>query len=260
MSGYALQLQALHDAMVHKRPDAIVPLIKPTRHNALSPQERLAVYTDGYDIRLIDATLADYPALAHYMGEDECRKAIAAFVAATPSTYWDLNRYPVAFANFLKSYSPDKVAHALADLESAIAEVFWLPESKPLTPDALAGLSEDALGNQIFQLRPAAKLLKLDYAANEYLTAFRAEEYPTAINETTELLLVIRLDNEVKREILEPMEYELLHALNSGLPFNEALGQIADREALAIQLPHYIARWLQSGFFRSGVFDTILIG
>jgi len=250
MSGYALQLQALHDAMVHKRPDAIVPLIKPARHNELSPHERLAVYADGYDIRLIDATLADYPALAHYMGEDECRAAVAAFVGVTPSTYWDLNRYPVAFAAFLKGRVPDKAAHALADLECAIAEVFWLPESKPLTPDTLAWLSEDAFGNQTFQLRTAAKLLKLEYAANEYLTAFRAEEHAAAINEMPEPLLVIRLDNEVKREVLEPMEHDLLHALNSGQPFNEALNQIADQEALATTLPHYIARWLQSGFFR----------
>lgn len=250
MSGYAIQLQALHDAMVHKQPDAIMPLIKPARHNELSPQERLAVYADGYDIRLIDATLADYPALAHYMGEDECRAAIAAFVEVTPSTYWDLNRYPVAFADFLKRHSPDKSAHALADLECAIAEVFWLPESKPLTPDALAGLSEEAFGNQTFQLRTAAKLLKLDYAANEYLTAFRAEEHPKELAEKPEHLLVIRLDNEVKREVLEPMEHDLLHTLSSGQPFNEALNQIADQEALAITLPHYIARWLQSGFFR----------
>jgi hypothetical protein len=214
MSGYALQLQALHDAMVHKQPDAIIPLIKPARHNELSPQERLAVYADGYDIRLIDATLADYPALAHYMGKDECRAAIAAFVEITPSTYWDLNRYPVAFAAFLKRHSSDKAAHALADLESAIAEVFWLPESKPLTPDALAGLSEDAFGNQIFQLRTATKLLKLDYAANEYLAAFRAEKHPKELAEKPEHLLVIRLDNEVKRQILEPMEHDLLHALN----------------------------------------------
>lgn len=250
MSGYAIQLQALHDAMVHKQPDAIIPLIKPARHNELSPQERLAVYADGYNIRLIDATLADYPALAHYMGEDECRAAIAAFVGVTPSTYWDLNRYPVSFAAFLKGRVPDKAAHALADLESSIAEVFWLPESNPLTPDALAGLSEEAFGNQILQLRTAAKLLKLDYTANEYLTAFRAEEHPKELAEKSAHLLVIRLDNEVKREVLEPMEHELLHALSSGQPFNEALNQIVDQEALAIKLPHYIARWLQSGFFR----------
>lgn len=255
MSGYALQLQALHDAMVHKRPDAIMPLIKLARHHKLSPQERLAIYADGYDIRLIDATLADYPALAHYMGEDECRAAIAAiatiaaFVEVTPSTYWDLNRYPVAFAAFLKGRVPDKAAHALADLECAIAEIFWLPESKPLAPDALAGLSEEAFGNQIFPLRTAAKLLKLEYAANEYLTAFRAEEHPKELAGKPEHLLVIRLDNEVKREVLEPMEHDLLYALSSGQPFNEALNQIADQQALATSLPHYIARWLQSGFF-----------
>jgi hypothetical protein len=251
MSGYTEQLQALHDAMVHKQSDAIMPLIKPSRHNELSPQERLAVYADGYDIRLIDATLADYPALAHYMGADECRAAIAAFVSATPSTYLDLNCYPVAFADFLKGHSSDKASHALADLESAIAEVFWLPESQPLMPDALAGLSEDALGEHKLLLRAAAKLLKLDFSANDYLTAFRAEGHPKGINGQTEYLLVIRLDNEVKREVLEPMEHTLLYALGSGLPFNEALNHVTDQETLATKLPHYIARWLQSGFLKN---------
>lgn len=250
MSAYATQLQALHNAMVHKQPEAMLSLMKSARHNEFSLQERLAVYTDGYDTCLIDATIADYPALAHYIGEKECRAAITAFVNATPSFYWDLNRYPLAFANFLKRYSEDKSAHALANLESAIAEVFWLPESKPLTPDSLVGVSEQTFGEMRFYLRNAAKLLRLDYQVNAYLKAFRAGENPKQLKEAPEYLLVIRQDNEVKRAILEPMEYAMLHALSSEVRFSDALSRVKNQEALATKLPHYVARWLQNGFFR----------
>lgn len=250
MKTYAAQLQALHETIVYKKSEAALPLIKPARHNMLSPHMRLAIYTDGYDVRLIDATLADYPALNSLMGEKRCRDAVSAFVSATASMYWDLNRYPVAFANFLKHYSSDRAAHALAELESAIAEVFWLPESAPLTPDMPAELSEEELGNQQFMLRTAAKLLKLDYAANKYLTAFRAGDNILEPEETTEHLLVIRLKNEVRRIVLEPMEYALLAAINNGKSFGEALSLNDAQETLTEKLPHYIARWLQCEIFQ----------
>ncbi len=248
MSAYATQLQAMHEAMVRKQPENMLPLIKPARHNSFSSQTRLAVYADGYDIRLVDATIADYPALAHYMGEEECREAVAAFVSVMPSVYWDLNRYPVAFAAFLKGRAPDKAAHALADLESAITEVFWLPESKPLAPDALAGLSEEAFGNRTFRLRTAAKLLKLDYAANEYLTAYRANGSVCAPKKEIEHLLVIRAENEVQRIVLEPAEYRLLAAIGEGSTFSEALALVSE-QSLEHKLTAYMTRWFQIGVF-----------
>jgi hypothetical protein len=251
MSHYAKQLKALHDAMVHKQLSEILALVNPTRTADITADQRLAVYADGYDTRLIDVTLADYPALAHYMGAGSCRVAIAAFVAATPSRHWDLNKYPVAFAEYLARHAADPAAHAIAALESAIANVFWLPESAALTPEALAGLSEEAFAAQHFTLRTAAQLLVLDYAAHDYLTAFREGAAPDSIDDTAQYLLVIRNRNAVQREVLEKPEYELLAALQAGLTFGDAVANISNQEQLAERLPDYIARWFAGGFMQN---------
>ena len=251
MSSYATELQALHDAMVHKQPQAMLPFIKPARLSELSCMERLSVYVEGYDTRLIEATLADYPALTHYMGDAACRAAIAAFVAATPSRHWDLNFYPVGFANYLARFGADAAAHAIAALESAIAKVFWLPESVPLMPEALAGLSEEAFAAQRFTLRTAAQLLALEVAANDYLTAFREGVTPESIEKRPQYVLVVRHHHEVRREVLEQPEYALLNALQEGLPFGEAVASISDYPQLADHLPNYIARWFAGGFLQN---------
>lgn len=253
MSDYAQQLKALHEAMVHKQSHAMLPLIKPARHTDISVAERLAVYADGYDTRLIDATLADYPALAHYMGASTCRAAIAAYVAATSSRHWDLNRYPVAFADFFTQHAVDKAAHALATLEAAIAHVFWAAESEPLMPDTLSRLSEEALAAQYFTLRAASCLLVLDYDANDYLGAFRAGAAPDTLNKKLQHVLVVRHHNEVKREVLDLVEYELLAALQAGLTFGDAVATVSNQALLAERLPDYIARWFAGGFMQNSI-------
>lgn len=239
--------------MVHKRVKAMLPFIKPARLSELSCMERLSVYVEGYDSRLIEATFADYPALAHFMGAESCRAAIAAFVAATPSRHWDLNSYPVAFAEYLVRHEEDAAAHAIAALESAIAKVFWLPECAPLVPDALAGLSEEAFAAQRFTLRTAAQLLALEVAANDYLTAFREGMTPESIEKRPQYVLVVRHHHEVRREVLEQPEYALLNALQEGLPFAQAVASISDYPQLADHLPNYIARWFAGGFMQNNI-------
>lgn len=251
MSRYAQQLQALHQAMVRRETSPMLEHIIPARAAGFPAKARLAVYVDGYATRLIDTTLADYPALAHYMGAGPCRALVEAFVAATPSPHWDLNRYPVAFANYVAQHEPNAAAHAIAALESAIASVFWLPESAPLMPEALAALPEEAFAAQHFRLRTASHLLSLDYAAHEYLTAFRQGAAPDMIHKIPHYLLVIRHHNEVRREVLEQAEYELLHGLAHGLCFVQAVSSISNQERLAEKLPNYIARWFAGGFLQN---------
>ncbi|MFW0778142.1 MAG: putative DNA-binding domain-containing protein [Rickettsiales bacterium] len=250
MTDYARQLAIFHDAVVGRQQDALLALIKEARAGEITKQTRLDVYAKGYIERLADATLMDYPTLAHYMGEEECEKLIRTFAETTPSTHWDLNLYPVMLAEYMdKLNDVDKAACALAQLESAMAEVFWLPESKSLSPQSLMGLDEQAMGAQTFRLRTASCLLKLDYAANAYLQAFREDKVPETIEETTEYLLVIRHEDKLRRWPLDEKEYMILAALQEGSSFNEALEKAGDPEELAASLPTYIGKWLKDGVF-----------
>jgi hypothetical protein len=250
MSAYAKQLATLSEAIIDDRTDAMLPQIKITRADVITAEVRLAVYAGGYVERLRNAVLADYPTLAQYFGQDHLTQAIHAYIRQTPSRYWDLNNYPVRFGAFFAEESADRAAAALAILESAIAEVFWLPESAALEAAALANLSPEEFSEMHFKPRTALKLLKLDVAANDFLQAFRDGHAPTAISTHEEYLCVLRHANEVKRLNLTAPEHALLAALFKGKSFGEALEQVDDPN-LAEQLPHYLARWLEYGFFAS---------
>jgi hypothetical protein len=254
---YAATVAALHGAILRTCDDAeILSQIRLARSNVFPPEERLAVYTHGYVLQMRRASATDYPALAHHMGEEACEVALDAFVRATPSPFWDLNLYPIGFARFLRGYSRDAAAHCIADLESAITEVFWLPDSAPLDVSILTTLSLEALAGQVFSLRHAARLLHLEYAGNAYLKSFRNEERPTRIDHTPEYLCVLRHRNEVHRLPLEREEYLLLTQLNEGVPFGSALEEVAAlpdvaAELLAPRLTEYLSRWLRGGIFRT---------
>lgn len=240
MTSYIRQLHALHNATAHHQPEDMLPLLK-------SAADRIAIYADGYTQRLTEAVRMDYPALMQWMQDGAGEKALADFVRTTPSTHWDLNRYPIGFARFLEQGGADAATCALAHLESAITHVFWAAESEAVTAQYLAGLSEEAFGKLRFSMRKAAMLLPLAHNANDYLTAFRQGHPPASMEPQTQYLLVLRIDNEVRRLVLEPPEFALLEQLGNGMPFAEALSRMPESGILATKLPDYLARWLQWG-------------
>ncbi|NBO18317.1 MAG: DUF2063 domain-containing protein, partial [Proteobacteria bacterium] len=136
---YGKQLAALHGAVVGRGLDAALPLTHDARADVFPPQARLMVYAGGYVQRLSGATLADFPGFAALVGEAQAVQLAQAFAQETPSQHYDLNLYPVQFADYLRG-RVDGDAQAVAALEAAIAEVFWLPESAALDAQSLAGL------------------------------------------------------------------------------------------------------------------------
>ena len=251
MSQYASQLHAFHRAIVHEEHTAMLPLIKRARDNEFPVNKRLQVYLDAYEIRLEQATRMDYPALEHYIGAEALQEALHAFVRATPSHVWDLNHYPLHFAEFFCSTTThDALAQSLASLEAAITEVFWKPDSEALEPSALAAMDMEALAVRVFTPRAALKLLELPREANAYLSAFREGVETEELAHAPEYLCVVRHPRNVQRMVLAPDEYKLLQALCNGVPFGDALATIATPpETLAAALPGYLQRWLLHGVF-----------
>lgn len=251
---YAEQLRVFVEAATGSDAAPMLPLIAPTRHNHITPHTRLNVYRDGYEIRLSQATITDYPALGNLIGEEVLEEAVLAYVHATPSRFWDLNQYPIGFAAFFARHSTNQSAHALAQLESAITQVFWMADSAPLAAEALAKISPEALGDTHFTLRSALQLLRLDYAANRYLTAFRNDTPQASIAEDVEYLCLVRHPYHVQRVELDAAEYTLLSLLAQGKTFGEALDFLAETkdfnpETLVQSLQSYWQKWLQHGFF-----------
>jgi hypothetical protein len=241
MSRYSALLQDMMDTL--RAGDSAAPFATPDSH--------LDVYVEGYRSRLQQVLEGAYPALLHYIGKQAFDAAALRYIAAHPSRHFNLERYPVGFAACLTQC--DQPARELAQLESAIAEVYLTEESPPLTAAWCACQTPETLADTVFTLRTAARLLAFRYSVDDYLSALREGHSPAALAQATQYLLVLRHRNTVLRHRLEEGEYALLALLADGYSVSAALDGTAMSPytcdpGFAITLTGWFARWAGEGF------------
>lgn len=252
MSALDALLSPLQDAILRHDPACAVPLVR--RNARIAPERQLAIYLEGYRTRLVLAVRSDYPELLALLGEAAFDALALAYVEQSPSSHFNLDRYPHGFAAFAQPRL-DAFARNLARVEAAIAEVFMAQDSDALPPAALAGLAPEDFGAQILIPRRASRLLALAYPINDYLLARREGKAPELPLATPSFLFLVRHHNEVRRHALETPEHALLQAICTGLPVGAAIESVAAAQpdfvpAIAEHLQGWFARWLGEGFFQ----------
>ncbi len=245
MKNYAAILDNLQNSILRNDANLMADLIKnPTRIN---------IYNEGYRIRLSGAVRSDYPTLEYYLSPEIMEKYLHDYVETIPSNFYSLDDYPIGFAQYIKKHCPDKFAAELAELESAIAEIFWLPDSACFTPPK--DLTPEALMDLQVNLRLAAKLLIHNHNSNQYIKDFREDLSPTTPQIKETYLLVLRHENTVQRHQLAQGEYLIIDAINKGKTIGSAIEQVIEQQKdllpeIAANLQIWVANWMQSGFFR----------
>ena len=250
MTAYNNALERLQTAIVANKPELAMGLLG---RKTSSLPSRLNAYIQGYRIRLSKTMAADYPALNHYLGEEVFNQYVHSYVEQTPSHSYSIDPYPIGFAHYLTDHCDSKAAHTIATLESAIAEVFWLPDSPPFIPTT--DFSMDHLSTLTLTARTASTRLMLAYDADHYLQEFRHGSPLTEVSPTPTYLLIIRHGNEVKRHRLGEAEYTLLSALD-GKNFTQALEQTINQHSkfeaeIVAELGHWLNQWINHGFFKA---------
>lgn len=219
-------------------------------------EEQMRAYIHSYHIRLRNVLENDYPALKHYLGEEEFFRLAQGYVLATPSRHYNLNRYAIAFSAFVKQHHANAFSHDIAQLESALCEVYQAPDSTALGLADVRQLPQNYLLDTPLTLREASYLLALDHNAGEYLEAFR-QNIPVPTPEPEPYYCFIwRHENHMRRQAVEYGAYRLLTEIRNGLCLAEALEKIlgtldaAQTEAVSECLQAWLGGWLQEGYFR----------
>lgn len=227
-----------------------------------SRQKNLNIYIDGYIERLTKAVAADYPVTANHLGKEFERYNIQ-YVKSNPSKFYNLDFYPIKFANFLKNQDVDVFAKGISDLESNIIQSFLAEESQPLKPQDLSGINEEDLYKIKFTKRKSGRLVKCDFDTESYLIQFRSNILNNKSDKNNIIpkpdkkgiyLYICRNNNEVKRNILEKEEYHLLEQIFSGSTFSEAIEITKEKFSLTddfinLKLISWFQKWLEGGFF-----------
>lgn len=148
----------------------------------LSAHERLAVYTGGYVLRLLECMRADFPALRGFVGDSVFDAFAKAYVITMPPSSHSLYDLGADFPRFLEETKPkdwtldDGISDMLdlppelARLERARAEVMRAPgtEDDPPAEEHLSPFAVFGDGPTI-QATPCLRLLEMKFPLVEFL-------------------------------------------------------------------------------------------
>jgi len=156
----------------------------------LSARERLAVYTSGYVLRLLECMRADFPVLRGFVGDSVFDAFAKAYLITRPPSSPSLYDLGADFPRFLEETKPvrerfDAETGAMLDLppelariERARSEVMRArgteddPPTEPLSPFAVFG------EGPMLQATPCLRLLEMKFPLVDFLRSSDIGERP----------------------------------------------------------------------------------
>ncbi len=130
----------------------------------LRAADRLAIYRNAYQVRLIDALNDTYPVLHGLLGDEMWVALGEAYVAAYPSRYRSIRWYGGELADFLTRNAPfrdEPILAEVASLEWTLAEVFDARDAQALTRAELSAIEPRQWSALRFEFHPSLRRLEL---------------------------------------------------------------------------------------------------
>jgi len=130
----------------------------------VSATERLAIYADGYRLRLLEALDTDFPGLHTLLGDEEFDAMGRAYIDAHPSVHFSLRWYGDRMHKFLcttEPYSKYPVFADMAAFEWAKSGAFDAVDSPVASIEEMSTISPDAWPALTFRPHPSLKRLDL---------------------------------------------------------------------------------------------------
>lgn len=238
--------QTLLLAPSHTAPEWIIS-------DVLSAEDRLAIYSEGYRLRLCEALTGDFPAIAFLMGEDLFTQWCLNYIDAHPSTHFSLRYFGKHFAHFLETHGETLYAQ-LAAFEWALTDAFDAQDEPSLTRDDLARLPIEAWEALIFTLHSSVQFLTLHSNAPLVWQAFKNENTSIALQSEADrsYWIIWRQDLTLFFRKISDAEYEALINIKKGHSWQ----QLCD--ALAI-IDEANAATMAAGFLNTWVSDGLLL-
>lgn len=198
----------------------------------LSAAERLAIYQDGYRLRLLECMAAEFPTLQHYLGDPLFRLFCLGYLQHQPSRHYSLYQLGEGFADFLAATRPSeecvqsqwtarlKIPEQLARLERAQANALRAEGAPQYTVPEFSCLFQ----LPVLVLPQSSTLVEHDFALYDYVLAadrhaFELEQNQNAKKPETpadqpESLLIYRHHFQVKMATLEPWQTDIIRVLD----------------------------------------------
>ena len=147
----------------------------------LPAADRLAIYRNAYQVRLIDALHETYPVLHGLLGDEAWVEMGQVYVAAHPSVFRSIRWYGRELPAFLAATDPYSEAPVLGEvalLEWTLAEVFDASDAVSLPRSALSAIAPSAWGGLSVEFHPSLRRLAFSWNTAAIWKAMTHDETP----------------------------------------------------------------------------------
>jgi hypothetical protein len=225
----------------------------------LSVAERLGVYQNAYQVRLIEALNDTYPILHELLGDEVFAALGLAFIARHPSVYRSIRWYGSQLAQFLAENAPYQEQPVLAEvalLEWTLSEVFDAEDCAAIDRSALAAIPPEAWGGLQFEFHPSLRRLELLWNTVPVWQAMSRGETPPGPECAAAAVTWVLWRKDFKNYFrsLESTEAGALDAAHAGSSFEDicqVLREWLPEEEIPPAAANYLAVWADSGIIAS---------
>jgi hypothetical protein len=228
----------------------------------LPVRQGIEAYRTSVDGKLRRSLEQIYPVSYRLVGEDFFQAMASAFLEHGVSRSPDLGDYGAEFPAFLSDFRPARSLPYLVD----VARLEWLwhrafnaPDQARFNLEALARVPPEHWDRLVFRLPAGAALIASDYPIHRI---WEVNSIPAASHDVIDLdqggirIFVWRDGHTTRLDLLSELEWQLLQAFSSGVPFGELCRQSSDRSGTTIAelLPLWVQRgWLCDFNLQEGV-------
>jgi hypothetical protein len=217
--------------------------------------ERLAIYRNAYQVRLIDALHEIYPVLHGLLGDEAWVELGQAYVAAHPSVFRSIRWYGRELADYLAASAPYSEAPILSEvalLEWTLAEVFDATDALPLPRSALSAIEPTAWSTLTLEFHPSLRRLAFSWNTAAVWKAMSQDETPPQpeMARTPMPWLLWRQNLQNYFRSMNAVESAALDAALRGRNFAqvcEDLGALLPQEEIPAAAASLLGTWADSG-------------
>lgn len=254
MSALASLQQELQMHLLESNNQVLDRLVLPSKGKLA---ERLAVYSNAYVWRLIDALYQEYGLLAKLLGEEAFTELAEAFIDAYPSQFVSIAEFNRPLAKFLAEYHPYSEKTYLSELAQLIKALnlsLEAADAPVLKDEVLATILAQNWPALCFKCHPSVQCLTFSWNSYELWQALIQEKpIPTSRRETS-YCVVWRKQLQSYALRLTEAQAVVLTALQQANCFADVCQAVYDKGLLdesqtAAFVANLLMRWLADHFF-----------
>jgi hypothetical protein len=221
----------------------------------LPATDRLAIYRNAYQVRLIEALEETHPNLHKVLGDEVFVELGEEFIAVCPSVHRSIRWYGRELADFLAQhfpYSQQPILAEIARFEWTLSEVFDADDAVPVDREALNALDPAAWSDLKLRFHPSVRRLDLAWNTVAVWQAMSRDESPPQPELTAQpvrwLLWRRNLQNFFRS--MDAIEDCALDAALAGMSFGELCAALTDRvpeKEIPLRAATFLSAWADSG-------------